>query len=130
MVNVLPKKYLEGLIDVVIEESSEKLIAYNGTEIKNVGVVKLLCNVRKKSTILDFFVIEDNHSVPILGLDSCVRMVLIRKLDSITLNNLLDKYKDVFKGIGCFKKNFSIKLKNNIYPVSKLANRVPLTLRS
>lgn len=130
MVNVLPKKYLEGLIDVVIEESSEKLIAYNGTEIKNVGVVKLLCNVRKKSTILDFFVIEDNHSVLILGLDSCVRMVLIRKLDSITLNNLLDKYKDVFKGIGCFKKNFSIKLKNNIYPVSKLANRVPLTLRS
>lgn len=133
MVNILPFSYMKGFKNVQINKSNENLIAYNGSKIKNLGFVNLRCQLKDKlETIKCFIVGNEINSVPILGLETCVSLGLIKRVDCInklTKEVMLNKYQHLFEGIGCFKRNFSIELKENVVPCSKPAARIPLALR-
>lgn len=42
---------------------------------------------------------------------------------------ILNNCKDVFKGIGCFPRSYSIKLKDDTIPTTKSPNRIPINLK-
>lgn len=131
-INVLPFKYVEKIgMKTYVQNCSDKLVAYNGTKIPIIGVINLNCNVKQHMTKLNFYVTSDINNIPILGLQSCVDLKLIKRIFNIELNEniLKTKYEELFRGIGCIKDNFTIELKNNVIPVAKPARRIPLTLR-
>lgn len=132
-VNVLPLTFLQNMKNFDILKSPSKLFAYNGTEIMNLGVVSVSCNIGNKEHILDFYVVDDNtNCIPILGLKSCVSLGLLKRVLSVnnmTQEMLKSKYEQIFNGLGCFKQDFKIELKDNAIPVSKPARRIPLSVR-
>lgn len=54
MVNVLPSKFIQDYKNLIVRNSSEYLIAYNGTKIENLGVVELLCTFKSKTQMIKF----------------------------------------------------------------------------
>ena len=54
------------------------------------------------------------NSVSILGLTACIKMNLLKRIDSIVCNNKEEFVKrnySVFNGLGCFVKNYNFELK-------------------
>lgn len=80
----------------------------------------------------------DIRSTPILGLEGCVKLNLIKKvekIDSIEFKNNLSKEefirlnKDVFEGVGKFDKKFEIKVKEGVLPVVKSGRILPQMIK-
>ncbi|GFX79803.1 transposon Ty3-I Gag-Pol polyprotein [Trichonephila clavipes] len=98
----------------------------NGSLIINCSTDKL------KNVPLPFYVVNVK-SKPILGLRGCKELKLIERIDaiecSISENELLKQYKDVFTGVGEFPNEpYHITLKDNAVPVIHPPIRVPLAL--
>ncbi|UYV61749.1 hypothetical protein LAZ67_1006322, partial [Cordylochernes scorpioides] len=72
-------------------------------------------------------------AVPILGLDECVNLNLVKRVEtiseiSVTLTGLLDEYKDVFKGNGHLSYMYDIKISDKAVPKISPARRLPRAL--
>ncbi len=90
------------------------------------GYVTLRCSVNGKSGIYNFFV-ADLTSPAVLGIRTCQELGLVKKgeqvfaLDSpkssITREELLTTYNDVFKGLGKLDDPYDIQLKPDAKPV-------------
>ncbi|XP_055381628.1 uncharacterized protein K02A2.6-like [Condylostylus longicornis] len=105
---------------------------YNGSNIETLGITYLNVVHKNISTILKFYIVDSDSCIPILGLNACSKLKLIKRIDHLNLeniNDLLAKYNDVFEGSGCFIKNFSIDLKSGAIPVARPARRIPQMLR-
>ena len=87
---------------------------------------------------MEFYVLRDNVRL-LLGLESCLDLELItlnNKIEQIGLSvnevqenfTLLDKFQDVFKGLGCVEGKYNIKLKANSNPTIQPQRNVPLRL--
>ncbi|XP_054723301.1 uncharacterized protein K02A2.6-like [Uloborus diversus] len=59
------------------DKTSIVLEAYGGQRFKPLGEIKLLCFVGDKQAIIDF-VIVNNRSKPLLGLDGCIKLNLLK----------------------------------------------------
>ena len=64
-------------------------------------------------------------------------MDILRRVDAViasptavTESNLLDKYAEVFSGLGRFPGEYHIALSNDAVPVIHLSRRVPLALQA
>ena len=87
----------------------------------------------------EFYIIEQN-AMPLLGLESCVKLKLITRIDSVQINNLLssnehkfkflDHYSKAFTGLGKFDRPLNLKIKENAIPVANQNRRIPLELRN
>lgn len=129
--NVLPFKYLSDFNNINLIEPTNKLIAYNGSEIKTMGMVNLECIAKNTIAVQQFFVIN-SESVPILGLQSCTDLKLIKRINELNINQkaeFIEKNNKAFTGLGCFYKNFNIQLKENAISVAKPSRRIPISLR-
>lgn len=78
-----------------------------------------------------------------IGLDDCVRLNLIKKVDHVKVNRpstktsskvdgnsnpILEEYADLISGIGCINGTHDIKLKENVAPVVHASRKVPIAL--
>ncbi|KAK9711483.1 RNase H-like domain found in reverse transcriptase [Popillia japonica] len=79
---------------------------------------------------------QDNYE-PILGLKACVALNLIQRIYSTaetdtkkyeTASSILNAFKDVFAGVGCFGKPCTIKLKEGAIPSISRCRKIPLAL--
>ncbi|KAF2888930.1 hypothetical protein ILUMI_17243, partial [Ignelater luminosus] len=110
-------------------------IKYNknriGDSLEVIGQCMVACKKTNKKYNIDFYIVQSDTSA-ILGLNSCLTMNVIKKVDSVSTNanckDLVKIYKDVFVGIGCLSKPYRIKLKNDAKPVAHPTRRVPLAL--
>ena len=71
------------------------------------------------------------NSVSILGLTACIKMNLLKRIDSIVCNNKEEFVKrnySVFNGLGCFVKNYNFELKKGSLGSVRPARRVPQSL--
>ena len=122
-VNVIPKSIYHSLgINGPLQNTNKRLTAYDGTSLKVDGYVRLKCTYNDKSNIADFYIVDTNSS-PILGLDACLSLDLIKLVLSVgsgdqpttqlTKESVLAKYADVFDGIGQLPGECEIYLKPN-----------------
>ncbi|GFU14317.1 uncharacterized protein TNCV_3491281 [Trichonephila clavipes] len=104
-----------------------------GAEAK--GSLIINCSTDKfKNVPLPFYVVNVK-SKPILGLRGCKELKLTERIDaiecSISKNELIKQYKDVFTGEGEFPNEpYHITLKDNAVPAIHPLRRVPLDLQA
>ncbi|VVC40883.1 Aspartic peptidase domain [Cinara cedri] len=82
--NVIPFSVLKevGLTPITVKKCKKNLINYSGTDINAVDKINLLCKIKSiEERNLEFFVVNNNDCVPILGLDTCVQLQLINRVD-------------------------------------------------
>ena len=133
MCNVLSVEHLKmlNLLNIPIKSSGVRLRAYTGDSLKVIGVCNIQCKKNNENYNLEFFIVESNTQA-ILGLSSCIKLKVIKKIESVSsdnyFNEITTKYSDVFTGIGCLSKPYSIKLKENVRPVVHPTRRVALPL--
>jgi len=86
--------------------------------------------------LIDFVVVDEPVEPAILGLNSCLVMNLIRRVDAVfdneipsQLPSIVQKYKGVFEGLGRLTPEHEIQLLPGATPVVHAARRVPFRLR-
>jgi hypothetical protein len=134
--NLIPKRLFDKIPDKdsFLKQSKIKLLNYSGNSITNLGKCTLRCKVNQgeNNCQLDFFIVETDKSAPaILGLNACQKLKLIERVNSVnSLTDILNDYKEVFSGSGCFGSPQNIVLQENAQPVVHNARKIPLTLKS
>lgn len=121
--------------NIEIKPTHLLLEAYGGQKIKPLGVCEIVTMYRNEITVEEFVVIEDKL-IPILGLNSCINLELISKIDTINKSksvilskeNFIKINKSVFEGMGCFPQKCKIEIKSDAIPVASPPRRVPLKI--
>ena len=77
------------------------------------------------------FLLVDTKSVPILGLESCENLKLIKSICSVesTESSFLSEFSDCFREIETLNKTHHIDIKENFTPVVTLIRRNPHSLK-
>lgn len=86
------------------------------------------------------FIVVDFNSEPILGLNECVRLDLIHRVNTITNKfshklpkrkiDIFNMYPSLFQGLGCIPGFVDIKLKDNAIPVVQYDRKIPISLHN
>ncbi|UYV65559.1 K02A2.6-like, partial [Cordylochernes scorpioides] len=132
-VNILPERLIKEWPNMPLLETADcKIYTYTGQQIPVVGKCQLDCKTKYACRKVTFLIVN-NSAVPILGLDECEKLNLVKRVEtisdiSVTLTGLLDKYKDVFKGNGHLSYMYDIKLSDKAEPKISPARRLPRAL--
>ena len=112
-----------------------KISTYNRQKLNVIGCVTLVVEHKQKLYPIEFYIV-DVKSVPILGLKALITLQLVHRLYTIqndthnqTSSVLLEKYKDVFTGLGEMKGEYDIQLKEDSKPVIYPLRRVPESIK-
>ena len=139
-VNVLPSKYVDQIKGVrPLKPTKHKLYGYSGQALKLERKLKIECQHKGMSEHLEFYVLDTNAPA-VLGLQSFLSLKLIELVLAINISpskaieapmadSLFAEYADVFKGIGLFPGEYTIKLDENIQPVIHPPRKVALALQ-
>ena len=136
-VNVLPRSIFRSLgKSCPLQPSQKKLTVYNGQHLKVDGYLTLPCEYNGQISNEEFYIVDTNSS-PILGLQTCLKLNLIKLVlsntcslnTSLTKEQILGKYSDVFTGIGKLPGEFEIHLHDKVTPVVHPPRRVPVAIR-
>ncbi|XP_059057447.1 uncharacterized protein LOC131851041 [Achroia grisella] len=133
-VNVIPLKLLSKLSTNKSDLTSTKikLQAYSGDSIKVIGKCYYKVTHKQNNYILKFIIVDVDSSA-ILGRNSCEELQLIKRIMSVSTedsnNKILNKYLDVFTGLGCLPGKYKIKLHKNISPVVHAPRKLPIALK-
>ena len=135
--NIIPFKLFNKKINKpqLLEPSVHKLISYTGQHLKTTGKIKLHSRYRDREQNLIFHVV-DTESQPILGLQACIDLQLVKLLlsidekqpDPMTTDTVKKGYPQLFEGMGDIGEA-KIQLKDDAQPVIDAPRRVPLALR-
>lgn len=136
--NVLPLHHINK-INVnkhEIKKTNIKLKYYTNNSVNVVGTIKLKCLKDDEQHEIEF-VIVNSKTQAILGLETCVKLKIIKRIDAIgdgkktliNYNEIYEKYKDIFTGTGCLiGEPCKLQLKENVKPAVHPTRRVPLAL--
>lgn len=140
--NCVPFKLIKKLnVELNNLDIDFPIFDYNNNKIEIFGTVELNCIDLNFGTgrVAEFVVVGDKAE-PILGLEACVSFGLIERLDKVGQSDMsgvaclgservfLDRFKDVFCGLGRFPGTFSIGLKEGSRPVLHYNKRIPNSL--
>jgi hypothetical protein len=122
--NIITREIVERL-DGKITPSTTTLVSYDKSVIGNVGKTQLTVRHGQRRDMVTFEVVNGNYP-PILGLESCVKFALVKRVDSVI--SVLDEFPEVFKGVGCMSDEHSIQVDESVVPVVHAARRVPISI--
>ncbi|GBN52471.1 Transposon Ty3-I Gag-Pol polyprotein [Araneus ventricosus] len=119
-----------------METTNIVLEAYGGYKLRPVGMINLLCSIGNKQANINFVIIENSKSKPLLGLEGCIKLNLVKCIDKVSVNmyqtktkQFIENNKEIFTGVGKFEGKYTIKLKENAVPVAGPPRRIPVSLR-
>ena len=113
-----------------MRSTNARLETYSGEKIKPLGEVDMAIETKNKYAVLTFIIV-DLKQAPILGLSDCTSLGLVKRVDALKNDDILKKYPDVFKGIGCIESlgEHHIHIDKNATPVVHAPRKVPVALR-
>ena len=127
--NVMSRSVFESLVSpATLRHSSTVLTAYGESKLHPLGVVTLQLEHAGKQQPVDFFVV-DRPVATILGLPTCTTLDIVRRIDVLHSQSLLDNYADVFTGLGEMPGEYHIELDPSVSPVIHAPRKVPLALQ-
>ena len=131
-VNILPF-YMFKLLnkDKNIVSTNVKLESFGGFRINPIGSAKFYCSTKNNiERMVEFLIVAEKVS-PILGLNSCNDLNLIKRVDLINLSkeSFIKLNMDVFEGLGTFNEYCSIQLNEDAKPISNPPRRVPFAIK-
>ncbi|KAL1261469.1 hypothetical protein QQF64_006734 [Cirrhinus molitorella] len=132
--NVIPLyEYTKLYMQCTLQTTSCPLYGYGGECLMVKGRCNLKCKHRGIEMVMAFYVV-DTSAPPVLGLKGCIDFGLIKMVLSVTETQtevpVLEKFADVFKGIGLFPDECTIHLDSHATPVVHPPRRIPLALHS
>ena len=76
------------------------------------------------------FIVADTISPPLLGLQTCVDLNLIKHVWAVNANapDFIQDYKHIFGELGCFKGDYHINIDPNATPVIHPPHKIPISL--
>ena len=116
-----------------------KLKTYNDEPVETVGVCVVQATVKGQKYNVQFIVVpKDRQSL--IGAKDCERLGLVKRAPSVkavhsvteeefTREKVLEKYKELFQGLGCLLGTAKIHLKENSTPVVYPARKVAVALK-
>ena len=117
-----------------IEKSNETLSTFTGQKIPIIGKCELLIKFGQNSILCTFYVEKGNND-SILGLNSSLKLNIIQFNDELTVGaidlqykKLINKYNQIFAGIGKIGEPYHIEIDKNIVPVTKPIRRIPFSI--
>lgn len=121
--NVISKKIAEKAGANITPCSTKFLTSFSNHKIPVLGEAKIKTTVKQMTKEVKFIIVE-KEVTPILGKSTCVRLNLMKRIES------LNKEDDIFEGIGCLKKFiYDIDLiENPKLPICP-ARKIPHTIR-
>ena len=131
--NVIPIEVFNQLTNTPqVQPTKTKLTAYGGNTIRPLGTCTLQCTSKHNCHDVKFYVV-DADSQPILGLADCEKLGLVKRVNTIEVDELSKevlrvRYKEVFEGLGNLGK-YHITLREGCTPVVHSARRVPHSLK-
>ena len=131
--NVLPATAFNKLtVRPPLHPTTTRLTAYGGSLINPIGMCDLQCDINDNSHKVKFYVV-DVDSQPILGLQDCERLGLIKRMDvvhtgQLTKESVKTLYQNVFTGLGKLGK-YHITLQDGCTPVVHPPRRIPHSLK-
>ncbi|CAI6377683.1 unnamed protein product [Macrosiphum euphorbiae] len=136
-VNLIPLNVYKTLnINKSWNSTTIKLEAYGGYKFMPLGSIRLKCVVNNIMAWVTFLIIN-NSTIPILSLEACEKFNLIKRhekcISMITQctsqkDNFLIDNSSIFKGMGTFPGEHTIKINPNSQGSIKPARRLPQTL--
>lgn len=104
--------------------------------LKVLGVQTCKIKVKGKVSVESFVVVDEPGQPIILGLPSCKKLGLVKRMDAAEtqqstfhLPDIAQTFADVFQGLGKLEPEYSITLKPDAVPVISMARRIPFALR-
>uniref|UniRef100_A0A1A8IVJ0 Peptidase A2 domain-containing protein n=1 Tax=Nothobranchius kuhntae TaxID=321403 RepID=A0A1A8IVJ0_NOTKU len=138
--NVLPMQVYHKIPGPVqLRSTKTVLIAFGGARISAEGIVSLECVTSKGSAVLDFLVSRQADKA-ILGGQACEELQLVKRVDVLTPKShkldklpatkeeLVEKYAEVFTGVGEFPGLHHIYIDPEATPVIHACRSVPLSI--
>ena len=143
--NVMPRKLLSK--DAIITKTDLKLTSYSRTNLEVLELAKIsMRNPKKKKKYQAEFVVVDEDNKPLLGSVAAQQINLITvqhenilELDDsvvpkdnyqgLTMENIIETYSDVFKGLGCMKRKLHLEVDETIPRTIMPPHRVQLTVK-
>uniref|UniRef100_A0A8C2B8P6 ribonuclease H n=1 Tax=Cyprinus carpio TaxID=7962 RepID=A0A8C2B8P6_CYPCA len=128
--NIIPES-IHRQTGAQLGKSKAKLVTYGGQCLKPIGKCLLLTEYKKRFHHVEFQVINQS-ATPLLGLTTCVRLGLIKRISEVKTwpsQDIQEKYADVFDGLGCFEGEQHIKIRADAQPIIHAPRKVPVALR-
>ena len=142
--NVMPRKLPPK--DAIITKTDLKLTSYSRTNLEVLELAKISMRNPKKKKYQAEFVVVDEDNKPLLGSVAAQQINLITvqhenilELDDsvvpkdnyqgLTMENIIETYSDVFKGLGCMERKLDLEVDETIPPTIMPPHRVQLTVK-
>ena len=140
--NVLPSQMYSRMRAVPLMKSTNLLRGIGNGFIRPKGTIRVPCTIpsQEKQVLtpqsLRFYVVEED--VKIIGRDACENLGLVQRLEVNTVKSILfhskdqlvNEYKEVFSGIGCYDGEYEIKIDPTVTPKIQPSRVVPFSRRS
>ena len=111
-----------------LHKVTKSLLGPGGTPLDVLGATNIRLQRGERETVEEVFVIRSLHTA-LLGRSASVKLGLVARLDSITMQTLKDSYPKLCSGLGLVEQPYTIKLKPDAVPYSlKTPRRIPLPL--
>ena len=122
--NVLPINVLNEIKSAELGKTTTLLCAFGEHQVVPLGTVLLDCTTDEGDTELLLFFVTDSAAVPLLGHKACDKLNLVKRVylcqqqrPSLTKDEMISEYKDVFTGVGQYEKEYNIELIANVQGV-------------
>ncbi len=131
--NVLPFNVYSSLkISTSLQKTDVVLTSYGNFKVKPEGKVFLRCVINGQSEMLPFFVVTV-QSTPILGLQACEKLNLVKKVNEVGLSpstkeHIIHDYPEVFEGLGSMDGEYHIVVDKTVKPVIHPPRKVPYSI--
>ena len=128
--NLLPEKLFQQMKpQPKLHAAKVKATGYSGVDIPITGKCMVKVQHKSKNYFIAFLVTPGNHQ-PLLGLQACEKMNLIKRVLNITKTPLeVEDFADVFTGLGCLPGTHHITTSEDAIPVQHACRKVPFPLQ-
>ena len=138
--NVLPLNVLNEIKSPKLEETTTLLCAFGEHQVVPLGTVTLEWTTDKGDTEQLLFFVTDSAYVPLLGHKACDKLNLLKRVylcqpmrqqkrPSLTKDEMISEYKDVFTGVGQYEKEYNIELIANARGVIQPPREIPYAIQ-
>lgn len=121
--DILNKLYVKNLL----KKTKVNIFTFSGEKLKVLGSVDLKIVYENQSHILNFFVVNMKCK-NIIGLQSARDMFLIKNVNLLSVNNIIENYSEVFCGLGLLHSECNLEIRKDISPVVDPPRKIPFRL--
>jgi transposase InsO family protein len=115
---------------IINNKITTKLMSIHSKNIPAIGICNLKCYYKNQLEFLLFYIV-DFECTTILGLPTCSKFNLIKRINCVNENpdNLfVNKFSDIFEGLGCLPFKCHIHINPNVQPIIDAPRKIPFAL--